>query len=51
MIEYVKSHGNTALRSAGDGAGCDERELGYVEKMKAESATDAAAELESLEDM
>lgn len=51
MTEYVESYGDTALCSTGDGAGCNERELGYIEKMKAKSAEDVAAQLKRLEGM
>lgn len=51
MTEYVESYGDTSLCSAGDGAGCDERELGYIEKMKAKSSDDVAAQLKRLEGM
>ena len=48
MVAYVEGYGNTSLCSAKDGAGCDEKELAYIEKMKVKSAEDISSQLTRL---
>ena len=50
MEAYVEEYGNTSLCSL-DGKGCDEKELGFIEKGKAMSAADRKAQLTRLEGM
>lgn len=51
MVAYVEGYGNTSLCSVSDGAGCDEKELAYIEKMKGKSAEDIASQLKRLTSM
>mmetsp|Transcript_3532 Transcript_3532/g.6118 ORF Transcript_3532/g.6118 Transcript_3532/m.6118 type:complete len:148 (-) Transcript_3532:305-748(-) len=48
MVAYVEGYGNTSLCSVTDGAGCDEKELAYIEKMKVKSVEDIANQLTRL---
>lgn len=48
MVAYVEGYGDTMLCSVGDGAGCDEKERAYIEKMKVKSAEDIANQLTRL---
>ena len=50
MMEYIEEAGSTSL-CALDGSGCDERSLKYLEKMKAKSKEDIAAQLTRLQGM
>jgi len=51
MTEYVLEAGGTSLCSAETGQGCGEKELKYIEKFKAKSAADVAAQKTRLEGM
>lgn len=51
MVAYVEGYGNTSLCSVSDGAGCDEKELAYIEKMKGKSAEDISSQLTRLSAM
>jgi len=51
MQAYVEEMGSTSLCSISDGAGCVEKELGFIEKWKAKSPEDVAAQLKRLEGM
>lgn len=51
MEAYVEEYGNTALCSASSGKGCDEREVGFIAKVKAMSLEDQRAQLLRLEGM
>mmetsp|Transcript_39215 Transcript_39215/g.57669 ORF Transcript_39215/g.57669 Transcript_39215/m.57669 type:complete len:95 (-) Transcript_39215:451-735(-) len=51
MTAYVEEYGHTSLCSVLNGAGCDERQKEYIEKMKAKSPQDQAAQLARLEAM
>jgi len=51
MEEYVEEAGNTSLCSPTSVQGCNEKEVGYMEKMKAKSADERVAQLERLESM
>lgn len=51
MTAYVEDYGNTALCSVSSGSGCDERQLGYIEKMKKKTSEDHSKELNRLEGM
>lgn len=51
MVAYVEGYGNTSLCSVKDGAGCDEKELAYIEKMKGKSAEDISSQLTRLSAM
>ena len=51
MVAYVEGYGNTSLCSVSDGAGCDEKELAYIEKMKGKSAEDISSQLTRLASM
>ena len=48
MVAYIEGYGNTSLCSVSDGAGCDDKELAYVEKMKGKSAEDISSQLTRL---
>jgi hypothetical protein len=50
MEAYVEDYGNASLCSL-DGKGCDEREVGFIEKGRAMSADDQKAQLTRLEGM
>jgi hypothetical protein len=51
MEAYVEEYGNTSLCSAASGKGCDEREVGFIAKVKALSIEDQRAQLLRLEGM
>ena len=48
MVAYVEGYGNTSLCSVSDGAGCDDKELAYIEKMKGKSSEDISSQLTRL---
>ena len=48
MVAYIEGYGNTSLCSVSDGAGCDEKELAYIEKMKGKTAEDISSQLTRL---
>lgn len=50
MIDYVEEYGNTHL-CATDGSGCTEKELDFLEKMKASAKDELAQQHEKLEGM
>jgi hypothetical protein len=50
MMEYIEEAGSTTL-CAFDGSGCDEKSLGYLEKMKTKTKEDIAAQLTRLQGM
>lgn len=51
MHDYIEEAGGTSLCSVSDGSGCDDKEKGYIEKMKAKAAEDVTAQLRRLEGM
>lgn len=51
MQSYIEEAGGTSLCSISDGSGCDDREKGYIEKMKAKASEEVAAQLRRLEGM
>lgn len=51
MFSYVEEAGNTALCSVATSAGCSEKELAYIEKMSAKSASDVLSQLSRLDGM
>jgi len=51
MTAYIEDYGHTSLCSVSSGAGCDERQLGYIEKMKKKTSEDHKKELDRLEGM
>lgn len=51
MTAYVTEIGGTSLCAAATGAGCGDKELKYIEKFKAKSAADVAAQLTRLQGM
>jgi len=51
MTAYVEEYGNTSLCSVSDGAGCSEKEVAYISKMKLKSKDDQAAQLQRLINM
>ena len=53
MTAYVEEYGNVALCSvSGEGyPGCDEREIGYIDKMKGKGADECKKQLERLQGM
>lgn len=51
MRAYVQEAGGTSLCSATTGAGCSEKELGYIEKMKSKPADEIVAQLQRLTNM
>lgn len=48
MTAYVEDYGKTSLCSILDLAGCNEKEMAYIEKMKSKSQSDQNAQLERL---
>lgn len=51
MEAYIEEYGNTSLCSAADGAGCDDKEKGYIDKMKDKSEEEVASQIERLKAM
>jgi len=51
MQAYVEEMGATSLCSAADGAGCSEKEVGFIEKCKAKDAEALAKDLARLQGM
>lgn len=51
MTAYVEEYGGTSLCDATSEAGCNEKEKGYIKKMKEKSAEDQLAQLKRLENM
>ena len=51
MAAYVEEAGNTSLCDVADGSGCDERERGYIDKMKAKTEADWQAQMERIAKM
>ena len=51
MQAYVEEAGGTSLCKASDGAGCGEKELGFIEKWKGESVEKIAEQQVRLEGM
>jgi len=51
MEQYVVDIGGGSLCSVSDGAGCGEKELGFIEKWKAKGADDVTKQLERLNGM
>ena len=51
LMAYVEEAGDTALCSVKEGAGCDDREKSYIEKMKGKTSDDWSAQLERIEKM
>lgn len=50
MVDYIEEAGGTAL-CALDGAGCDERSLKYLKKMKEKTSAELQGEIERMEGM
>ncbi len=52
MTAYVEEYGNTTLCSLEDGfAGCTEKEIGYIKKMKEKDLSEVKKQFERLEGM
>lgn len=51
MEAYIEEYGITSLCSVADGAGCDDREKGYIDKMKAKSEEELTSQLNRLKGM
>jgi len=51
MQAYVEEAGGTSLCKASDGAGCGEKELGFIEKWKGSDQPSTQAQLERLQGM
>jgi hypothetical protein len=51
MVDYVEEYGNTSLCAVATEKGCSEKEIGYIAKMKAQSAKEVTAQIERLESM
>lgn len=51
MTDYVTEMGSTSACDAVSGAGCGEKELGYIAKWKLKSAEDVASQVARLEGM
>mmetsp|Transcript_7240 Transcript_7240/g.8361 ORF Transcript_7240/g.8361 Transcript_7240/m.8361 type:complete len:94 (+) Transcript_7240:261-542(+) len=51
MAAYVEEYGNTSTCSIVDGKGCDEREVAYIESMKAKTIDDHKAQFDRLTGM
>lgn len=50
MIDYIEDYGNTVLCGA-DGRNCNEKELKYLEKWRAEDAAEIQSQVARLEEM
>lgn len=48
MTEFIEEYGNASLCSVRDGAGCDEKEKGFIEKMRSKTSEELSAQLERL---
>lgn len=51
MTAYIEEYGKTSMCSVETGAGCDEKEKNYIEKVKAMSAEEQSSQLKRLEGM
>jgi len=51
MIEYVEEYGNTSLCEVATEKGCDQKEIGYITKMKSKTGAELTAQIERLESM
>ena len=51
MEAYIEEAGKTSLCSATTGAGCSEKESGYIDKMKGKPAAELEMQLERLDKM
>ena len=51
LMAYIEEAGNTSLCSVTDGAGCDEKEKGYIDKMKGKTVEEHKAQLERIAKM
>jgi len=51
MTEYVEEYGNTALCTVETEKGCDEKEIGYISKMKSKSEDELKSQLNRLQSM
>jgi len=51
MTEYVEEYGNASLCAVDTEKGCDEKEIGYIAKMKSKSDEELKAQIERLESM
>jgi len=51
MTEYVEEAGGASLCDAKTGKGCDEKSLGYIEKMKQKTPLDHMKQLDRLSSM
>mmetsp|Transcript_36717 Transcript_36717/g.93088 ORF Transcript_36717/g.93088 Transcript_36717/m.93088 type:complete len:92 (+) Transcript_36717:456-731(+) len=51
MQAYVEEAGSTSLCKASDGAGCGEKELGFIAKYKEADLASTKAQLERLQGM
>jgi len=51
MTAYIEEYGKTSMCSVETGSGCDEKEMGYIEKAKAMSAEEQSSQLKRLENM
>lgn len=51
MIEYVESYGDTSLCAVATEKGCDEKEIGYIAKMKSKTDDELKSQVERLESM
>mmetsp|Transcript_26045 Transcript_26045/g.57078 ORF Transcript_26045/g.57078 Transcript_26045/m.57078 type:complete len:95 (+) Transcript_26045:602-886(+) len=51
MIDYVEEYGDTSLCSVTTEKGCDEKEIGYIAKMKSKTDEELRSEVERLESM
>lgn len=52
MVAYVEEYGNTSLCSIAEGyPGCDEREKGYIDKMRAKDIDECISQLKRLVSM
>lgn len=51
MIDYVEEYGDTSLCSIATEKGCDEKEIGYIAKMKSKTDEELKSQVERLESM
>ena len=51
LMEYVESKGSTSLCDITTKSGCNEREIGYIDKMSQKSLDDVSAQLTRLSNM
>lgn len=51
MIEYVEEYGSTSLCAVDTEKGCNEKEIGYIAKMKSKTGAELQAQIERLDSM